>query len=111
MGQRHNRRRNRPRLIDSNLRPSSGYPAWQTLRISPLQLADPFSSRTSSSVATQSKRWTILQRSPRAPQYDWRSVKDPKRMFGGVDEDGMELCDEMMQVVIGLFGDTDYVDP
>jgi hypothetical protein len=111
MGQRHNRRRNRPRLIDNNLRPPNGYQAWQPLRVSPLQFADPSSSRSPGSAALQSRRWTILQRSARAPPHDWCNAKDPKRMFGGDEEDGMELCDEMIQVVVGLFGDTDYIDP
>ena len=32
------------------------------------------------------------------------------RVFGGEPEDGMALCDSMVQVVLDLFGSVDYDD-
>ena len=34
-----------------------------------------------------------------------------RRLFGGEVGDRVSLCESMLGVVVGLFGDLDYVDP
>jgi hypothetical protein len=38
-------------------------------------------------------------------------TEEQRRLCGGMDDDEVSLCKEMMGVVLGLFGDLDYVDP
>lgn len=120
MGQRHNRRRHRPRLLEATSGvplSKSTSPTWQYSRYSA-----PYSKASASSQAnllltgtapTQSQRWSILQRTKTASLSTplTQKISERQRLFGGEDEDGTELCEEMIGVVFSLFGSLDYTDP
>jgi hypothetical protein len=40
-----------------------------------------------------------------------RLAEEQRRIFGGEIGDEVSLCFKMLDVMLGLFGDMDYVDP
>ncbi|KAH0551521.1 hypothetical protein GP486_007260 [Trichoglossum hirsutum] len=106
MGQRHNRRRSRPRgrgqhKVDS--RPD----VYEARAI----LSDvDFAVGILPGQYQMNQMWMqkLAEEGQREAE---RLAEEQQRIFGGEIGDEVSLCFKMLDVIVGLFGDMDYVDP
>ena len=58
------------------------------------------------------EQWPNHQHPPPTRLFSLKDLEQAQRqLFGGEVGDEVSLCESMLGVVVGLFGDLDYVDP
>ena len=71
----------------------------------------PFTPELDPPVVLTRNQSSTLEHRGRSTLRQHSQISDQQRIFGGENGDGSDLCDEMIRVVIGLFGGVDYIDP